>query len=155
TLVPALLGFAGPRLGRSNRFLSWRPRRRPAGTETMSVRWARRVTRRPAGVLVVGLALVGVLALPAMHLKLGPPDDGSKPKNTTERKAYDLLTQGFGPGFNGPLTVVVDAPEVDPADRAALASGVADGLEGFPGVAAVSQPLQNEAGDLTILLVTP
>ena len=45
-----------------------------------------------------------------MHMKLGLPDGGSKPTDTTERKAYDLLTEGFGPGFNGVLTVVVDAP---------------------------------------------
>ena len=57
-----------------------------------------------------------VVALPATHMKLGLPDGGSKPTDNTERKAYDLLSEGFGPGFNGVLTVVVDAPEV-PRDQ--------------------------------------
>ena len=61
-------------------------------------------------VAAVGSRLLGTIALPATHMELGLPDDGSQPADTTERQAYDLLDEGFGPGFNGPLTVVVDAP---------------------------------------------
>jgi RND superfamily putative drug exporter len=121
----------------------------------MSKRWARFVTRRPWPVLLVSLALLGAIALPALHMKLGLPDGGSKPTSTTERRAYDLLTKNFGEGFNGQLTVVVDAPGHTSAEEKKIATAVADGLEEIPGVAAVSQPLQNKTGDVTIVAVTP
>jgi putative drug exporter of the RND superfamily len=156
TLLPALLGFAGGRLGRINRVLAYRPRReRRAGRESASVRWARFVTGRPVPVLLTGLVILGVVAVPALHMKLGLPDGGSRPESTTERRSYDLLTEGFGPGFNGPLTVVVDAPELPRHLQTELATGVKKEIEGFPGVAAVAPPAQNERGDVTILSVTP
>ena len=156
TLLPALLGFAGGRLGRINRVLAYRPRgERRAGRESVSVRWARFVTGRPVPVLLTGLVILGVVAVPALHLKLGLPDGGSRPESTTERRSYDLLTEGFGPGFNGPLTVVVDAPELPVHLQEELATGVKQEVEGFPGVAAVAPPAQNERGDVTILSVTP
>jgi uncharacterized membrane protein YdfJ with MMPL/SSD domain len=155
TLLPALLGFVGGRITRMNRVLSYRVRRRAPKAENASVRWARFVTKRPLPVLVVGLALLGTLAIPATHMKLGLPDDGSRPSDSTAKQAYDLLTEGFGPGFNGPLTVVVDAPKVPADQQKQLASAVADGLEKFPNVAAVSPAIQNEKGDLTIVSVTP
>ena len=155
TLLPALLGFAGGRMTRLNRVLGYRPRRSETPRDTVSVRWARFVTGRPLPVLLVGLVLLGAIALPALHMKLGLPDGGSQPTDTTERRSHDLLTKGFGPGFNGPLTVVVDAPELPRHQQSALAGGVAEELKGYPGVAAVSEPVQNERGDVTIVSVTP
>jgi uncharacterized membrane protein YdfJ with MMPL/SSD domain len=155
TLMPAILGFAGHRVGRVNRFLAMRPRHRAEGKPTLSVRYARFVTARPLPVVLVGLALLVGMAMPAAHMKLGLPDDGSKPTSTTERRSYDLLTEGFGAGFNGPLTVVVDAPNLSSQEQKDLANKVVDGLEKFPGVAAVSPATQNEAGDLTVVKVTP
>jgi RND superfamily putative drug exporter len=155
TLLPAIFGFAGERLRRRNRALVWRPRRRAAGADTMSVRWARLVTRRPLVVATACVALLGVIAVPALHMKLGLPDGGSRPTTSTERRAYDLLTEGFGPGFNGPLTVVVDAPGLGEAEQKQIANGVVEGLEELPGVAAVAPAVQNESGDLTIATVTP
>jgi uncharacterized membrane protein YdfJ with MMPL/SSD domain len=154
TLLPALLGLFGGRLGRMNRVLAFR-RRRSETKENASVRWARFVTRRPIAVLATGLAAITVVAIPATHLKLGLPDAGSKPTDLTERRAYDLLTDGFGPGFNGPLTVVVDAPGVKKEDQKLVAQAAVKGLSGLPGVAAVAPPAQNEAGDVTIVSVTP
>ena len=155
TLLPALLGFAGGRVGRLNRVLAYRPRGRKPGRETASVRWARFVTGRPLPVLLVGLVILGAVAVPALHMKLGLPDGGSRPTSTTERRSYDLLTEGFGAGFNGPLTVVVDAPELPRHLQKELATGVKKEIEGFPGIAAVAPPAQNERGDVTILSVTP
>jgi uncharacterized membrane protein YdfJ with MMPL/SSD domain len=155
TLLPAIIGVAGHRLGRLNRVLGYGPRKRAADRPTASVRWARFITARPVPVLLVGLALLIGVAIPATHMKLGLPDDGSKSTSTTERRSYDLLTQGFGPGFNGPLTVVVDAPHLSSAEQKDLANKVVEGLEQFPGVAAVSPASQNEAGDLTVVKVTP
>jgi uncharacterized membrane protein YdfJ with MMPL/SSD domain len=155
TLLPAIMGVAGHRLGRLNRVLGYRPHKRAADKPTLSIRWARFITSRPLPVLLVGLTLLIGVAIPATHMKLGLPDDGSKSTSTTERRSYDLLTQGFGPGFNGPLTVVVDAPHLSSAEQKDLANKVVEGLEKFPGVAAVSPATQNEAGDLTVVKVTP
>jgi uncharacterized membrane protein YdfJ with MMPL/SSD domain len=155
TLLPAVMGFSGKRLGRLNRFLAKRPRRRAEDAPTLSLRYVRLITRRPLWVVLATVALLGAIAIPATHMKLGLPDDGASPTSSTERRAYDLLTEGFGPGFNGPLTAVVYAPEV-PRDRQKdLAQGVADEIKTFPGVAAVSEPAQNEAGDITVVSVTP
>jgi len=155
TLLPAVLGFAGHRIVRVNRLLGYRPRRRPADRPTLSVRWARFVTRRPVPVLLTGLAVLCAAAIPATHMKLGLPDAGSKPTDNTERRAYDLLTEGFGPGFNGTLTIAVDAPDLSASEQAQVADAVAEGLAELPGVAAVSEPVQNETGDVTVVSVTP
>jgi RND superfamily putative drug exporter len=155
TLLPSMLGFARNRVTRQNRVLAFRPRRRGPGRETASVRYARFVTRRPLAVVIACLALLLAVAVPATHMKLGLPDGGSEPTDTTERKAYDLLTEGFGPGFNGVLTVVVDAPEATKEQQKQIATEVTDALEGTPNVAAVSPPQQNEKGDVTISMVTP
>jgi uncharacterized membrane protein YdfJ with MMPL/SSD domain len=154
TLVPAILGFAGRRVARRNKVLS-----RQSGPtiedQKRAIRWARFVTSRPLPVLLVGLVVMLVAALPALDIKLGLPDAGSQPESTTERKAYDLLTEGFGEGFNATLTAVVDAPELPREDQIALAGDLGRGLENFPGVAAVSPPAQNFTHDLTIAQVIP
>ncbi len=146
TLLPALLGFAGTRAGKG---------KTPGATgDTMGRRWVRVATRRPwlsiAGVIVV----LGVIALPALHLRLRLPDAGTKPTSDTERRAYDLLTKGFGPGFNGPLTVVVDVSK-RPSARGSAETVAAKQLATFPDVAAVSTPITNRTGDVFIIRVTP
>jgi RND superfamily putative drug exporter len=153
TLLPALLGYLGPQAGRRNRALT-RTAKQPA-SEPLGARYARAVTKRPWAVLTGGLLALLVAAVPMLHMKLGLPDAGSKPTNNTERRAYDLLSEGFGPGFNGVLTVVVDAPDVPRDEQAALAKAVAAKIATFPNVVAVSPPLQNERGDVTIVNVTP
>ena len=155
TLLPAMLGFGGKRFARVNRVLSKRPRRRAEGAPTLSTRYVKLVTRRPLLVVLAGVVLLGTIALPATHMKLGLPDDGASPTSSTERRAYDLLTEGFGPGFNGPLTAVVYAPELSREQQKKLAGRVADEIKTFPGVATVSEPAQNETGDITVVSVTP
>ncbi|HWI75422.1 MAG TPA: MMPL family transporter [Baekduia sp.] len=146
TLLPALLGFAGARVGGGRH-----PKAGPSGT--LGARWARQVTRRPAIAIGAVIVVLGVIALPLIDLRLGLPDDGSKPAKSTERKAYDLLTQGFGPGFTGPLTVVGDARQVK--DPKQVATQAVKALGTFPDVAAVSQPVFNDAGNVAIVTVTP
>jgi RND superfamily putative drug exporter len=156
TLLPALFGFAGQRLGRSNRFItSRRAKRGLSASERMSTRWATFVTGRPVAVLGATLAVLSVVAVSAMHMKLGLPDGGSKPTSSTERRAYDLLTKGFGPGFNGPLLGVVDAPGLTRAQQRLLAEGLVRDVGKVKGVASVSTPVQNKRGDVTIVQVTP
>jgi RND superfamily putative drug exporter len=153
TLLPAMLGFAGRRIhGRRARD------REPDTTDTarkptMGLRWARFVTRRPVAVLVVAVLGLGVAAIPAMDLRLGLPDDGMAAPASTQRKAYDLLSSGFGAGFNGPLTIVVDASAS--TDRAAAAQRVADTIKALPDVAGVSPATFNPAGDTALLQVIP
>ncbi|MFF9057507.1 MMPL family transporter [Streptomyces sp. NPDC014882] len=108
TLLPALLGLLGPRV------LSRRQRRTLAATGPepekatgLATRWSAAVQRRPWRVAVLALAVMAVLALPVLSLRLGATDQGNDDTTTTTRQAYDLLAEGFGPGFNGPLQVVV------------------------------------------------
>jgi len=155
TLLPAMLGFGGKRFARLNRVLAKRPRRRAEGAPTLSMRYVKVITRRPLLVVLTSLVMLGTIAIPATHMKLGLPDDGASPTSSTERRAYDLLTEGFGPGFNGPLTAVVYAEDLSREQQKQLASGVAEEIKTFPGVATVSEPAQNETGDITVVSVTP
>ena len=153
TLVPAMLGFAGDRFDR------WKVpglRRRQAAlatAESAGTGWARRVTRRPAAVLVAGVVGLGVVALPALDLRLGLPTEGDLGAETTQRQAYDLLSGAFGPGFNGPLTVLVDA--TDAPDPQAAFADTAAAIGDLDGVAAVAPPQANAAGDTAIVSVVP
>ncbi|MFJ1897635.1 MMPL family transporter [Streptomyces sp. NPDC088115] len=153
TLVPALLGFAGERvLGRARK----KPARTPApavAPEAAGNRWIAFVLRRPVRVLVLAVVALGVVALPATQLKLGLPDDGSRPASSTQRKAYDILADSFGPGFNGPLTLTVD--DRDPDTARSTAAGMSKAVAGLPDVASVSPAAFNKAGDTAIITVVP
>jgi RND superfamily putative drug exporter len=152
TLLPAMLGVLGPRV------FSRRERRRIAageqpGTEPGTTahgtedkwglwrRWARAVERRPHLTSVVALLLMVILAIPTLSLRLGAADAGNDPAGTTTRKAYDLLAEGFGAGFNGPLILVAETPSS--ADKAAVGQ-LAAAVATVPGVAHVS-PVQQSA----------
>lgn len=158
TLIPALLGFAGARvLPRKARKEARKPE--SAGiTErpNMGTRWARFVLRRPVSVLLAGVVGLGVVAVPAASLELGLPDDGSQPTHTTQRKAYDLLSDGFGPGFNGPLMLVVDGRGAHAGQTTKSAAGrVAKEVGKLDDVAVVTPPTLNKAGDTAMLNVVP
>ena len=109
TLLPALLGFIGPRvMSRKQRksLAADGPRIVGAGSTTFWGRWADFMQRRPVLPTVVALLIVVGLALPFFSMRLGTSDQGNDPTSTTTRQAYDMLTAGFGPGFNGPLQLV-------------------------------------------------
>ncbi|QWB24293.1 MULTISPECIES: MMPL family transporter [Streptomyces] len=151
TLVPAFLGFwpnaVLPRKARKSGRIE-------QSTETNGgARWARFVLRRPLPVLLLGVVGLGALALPAADLQLGMPGDEAKPTSTTERRAYDALAEGFGPGFNGPLTVVVDGKGV--ADPKAAAGSIAKEIGATKGVVSVSPARFNDAGDTAVFSVVP
>ncbi|ONK14625.1 MMPL family transporter [Streptomyces sp. MP131-18] len=156
TLVPPLLGFAGRRLlPRAQRKANATDNGTGTGTgrSGLGVRWARFVLRRPAAVLLTAVAGLGIVATPALSLELSLPGDESLSTDTTQRRAYDLLSAGFGPGFNGPLTVVVDTG--DAADPQGAADLVADTVTGVDGVVSVGAPAFNEAGDTAVLTAVP
>ena len=105
TLLPAVLGFVGTTIDRLRVPFVGRagdPRR------TLSFRWSRVVQRRPWPAAIASLAVLLALAAPMLGLRLGFPDAGNGPDSLTSRRAYDLLTDGFGPGFNGHLLVTAD-----------------------------------------------
>jgi RND superfamily putative drug exporter len=152
TLTPALLGFAGPSIDR------WRIRKANTGSateaaETVSGRWAHWVTRRPGPSLLAGLAIMLLLAVPALDLRLGTLDAGTAAPSSTERRAYDLLADAFGPGFNGPLTAVVDLTGT--ADANAVLEEVTRAAASDPGVLAAQTAATNQAGDTAILTIIP
>ena len=118
-------------------------RRRPAKptNETFAYRWSRGVQRHPWAVALVSTAVLVVLALPVLGLRLGFSDQGNDPVGTTTRDAYDLLAEGFGPGFNGPLTVVAALPPSADADQLAT---ISEALSSTPGVAFASPAVLND-----------
>ncbi|MCX4726030.1 MMPL family transporter [Streptomyces sp. NBC_01020] len=152
TLIPALLGFAGKRV------VGRKARKNPPvpGAEVKAnggTRWARVVLRRPVLVLLVGVIGLGAIAIPAASLQMGLPDDGAQPTNTTQRRAYDLLSDGFGPGFNGPLTTVVDVKGV--SGGTAAVDEVHRKIAKLDGVVSVAKPFYNKAHDTATISVIP
>lgn len=149
TLVPALLGFAGMRMAKGKNFETG-PR---AAKPTLGARWVALLTRHRVPAVVLSVLALGALSIPVLDLRLGQPDDSTAAPHETNRKAYDLLVDGFGPGFNGPLMIVVDAGEGGSAKAAAGA--VASEFGQLEDVADVGTPVLNEAGDTAIVSLTP
>ncbi|MBT2452163.1 MMPL family transporter [Streptomyces sp. ISL-43] len=153
TLVPAILGFAGKKVlpagTKSKLFGKGKPVAEGAEPKANGgTRWARFILRRPVMVLLVAVVGLGAVAIPASKLEMGLPDDGSQPVSTSQRQAYDLLSEGFGPGFNGPLMVVVDGDK-------ALADQTVERIKGLEGVVAVTPPTLNKEGDAGVITVIP
>ncbi|MFJ9562344.1 MMPL family transporter [Streptomyces fuscichromogenes] len=121
--------------------------------DNLGTRWARLVLRRPVPVLLLAVLGLGALAVPMTQLQLGMPGDEAKSTSTTERRAYDDLAEGFGPGFNGPLTIVVDARGA--ADAKAAVDTVSERIAGTTGVVSVSRAHFNKAGDTAVFTATP
>ncbi|MER7765857.1 MMPL family transporter [Kitasatospora sp. NPDC096140] len=142
TLLPALMGLIGPRM---DRFCVRRPIAEAGGAEGAEGgtwhRYARRVEAHPWRFLTAGVVVLAVLSIPLFSIQLGHIDDGADSTDFTDRRAYDLMSAAFGPGSNGPLTVVVDQSAVPAEARPAVLSSVQQALTGVPG-AASSTPLQ-------------
>jgi putative drug exporter of the RND superfamily len=149
TLVPALLGFAGMRMAKGKNFETG-PR---AAKPTLGARWVALLTRHRVPAVVLSVLALGALSIPVLDMRLGQPDDSTAAPHETNRKAYDLLVDGFGPGFSGPLMIVVDAGEGGSAKVAAGA--VASEFGQLKDVADVGTPVLNEAGDTAIVSLTP
>jgi RND superfamily putative drug exporter len=153
TLLPALLSYIGPRA------LSRRERRRLAehGPEPelptgFAARWSAFVERHPKLLGALALVVITVLALPTLGLRLGTSDQGNDPQGSTTRQAYDLLAEGFGPGVNGPLTLVTEVGGAE--DRLAL-DNLDASLRTTEGVSSVTPVTYDSGGDTAYLTVVP
>lgn len=152
TLLPAVLGFAGRRL-------IPKPGSRTARRESAAVspgrsanaaeRWVRGVTRRPLLTVLGVVAILAVLAWPARGMNLALPDNGTAPSGSSQRVAYDEVTQNFGPGFNGPLLILADTSQS--TDPSSAATRVAGQLRSLPDVAAVTRPQLGAGGKAALI----
>jgi RND superfamily putative drug exporter len=148
TLLPALLGLAGHRInGR---------RRTPHRPSTGWYRWGAHVTRNATAYLVGGAVLMIALAAPVLALDLGFPDDGTKPESRTERRAYDLIADGFGPGANGPLVIAVDISQgARTSDQLSVVAPLAAAMAADPGIASVGDPTIDLTAGVATLVAQP
>ncbi|MEU6949936.1 MMPL family transporter [Streptomyces sp. NPDC046316] len=162
TLLPAFLGAAGPRLARSGRLgralrtgkldRLARRRDRVAGATAAAGwrRWIGHVSRHPVLYAIGAAGLLLTATLPVLGLRVGLPDDGSLPHSRTERRAYDLVAEGFGPGTNGPLVIAAD-PAGDPGVLDRLAATLA----ADPGIASVARTHTDLASGIATFVVFP
>jgi RND superfamily putative drug exporter len=151
TLLPAILGFAGTGIDRFR--VPFTGRASHQGTKAFWYRWSRVVQHRPWFAFLGGALVLLVITLPLFSLRFGFPDEGNNPKAETSRKAYDLLSTGFGAGFNGPLLLVADLRSV--TDRPGALARLTDAASGTEGVAFVAPAALNPAGDTAIVTVFP
>jgi putative drug exporter of the RND superfamily len=152
TLLPALLSYLGPRVDRLRIPFLGRTLKAEGDGESPAARWSHFVQRHPWTAAIAATAVLLALAAPALGMRLGFPDAGNDPPDTMTRQAYDLNTEGFGPGTNGPLVIAAELP--DPGARAEINS-LAERLRGEPGVAFVPQPQINDEGNAAIVTVIP
>jgi RND superfamily putative drug exporter len=147
-LLPAFLGLAGRRIdslhiGRKRAVVV-------ESHQTFAGRWANHVGNKPWRYAIISFVGLAALATPVLSMRTGMADDGTGAKDTTYRKAYDLLADGFGEGFNGPLTVVLDG-----AAGVAKADAVRSAIATTDGVAFVAEPVVNQSGDTAVITAIP
>jgi len=169
TLVPAFMGVAGSNV----RSLSARFRARKAGISAQEqaarsaaatqeqhehsafARWGRKVSERPWPWAVASVAVLIILAIPLFSITLGQPDNGTNPTSDSSRQAFDLISQGFGPGANGPLAVVVQLPKQSSSDNQSLLNQMTKDVAATSGVASVSPATVNQDGNTAVFSVVP
>ncbi len=150
TLLPAMLGFAGKRI---NRFKVPGLGRVPADPDrTRAARWARGVQRRPKLAAFASVALLLAMTAPLLGIRFGFPDAGNEPATATTRVAYDMVSEGFGPGANGPLVAVVDTPD---AEAQARLGTLTEQIKEVPGVKTVGEPQPSPSGTTNLVAITP
>jgi putative drug exporter of the RND superfamily len=152
TLLPALLSYLGPKVDRLRIPFLGRRLEKEGTSDSPAARWSHAVQRRPWTAAIVATAILLALAAPALGMRLGFPDAGNDKPGTMTRQAYDLISEGFGPGANGPLVIAAQLP--DQEARSAV-NGLTTQLRADPGVAYVAAPRFNSSGTAAILTVIP
>ena len=149
-VLPAILRLVGRHINRLS--ISFIAGSRTSADAGAGARWSRMLRRSPLLFLILSLALLLTLASPILSMRLGSADAGSNPESSTTRRAYDLLSQGFGPGFNGPILVAL---EIDDPNAKSLVETLPGQIDQIEGVAFSSPPLLNEAEDAAIISIIP
>ncbi|MGH3165266.1 MAG: MMPL family transporter, partial [Trebonia sp.] len=169
TLVPGLLGLVGEGVrALRSRFQAHKQgvsaRQQAARTATTTheqhersafARWGRMVSNNPWPWGIASVMVLLVLAIPLLSITLGQPDNGTNPTSDSSRRAYDLITDGFGVGVNGPLTVVVKLPNQSSSANSSLLSTMQSDIKKTSGVASVSPAAVNSAGTTAVFNVIP
>jgi putative drug exporter of the RND superfamily len=152
TLLPALLAYLGPRVNKLRIPFLGRTLKAEGDSHSPAARWSHAVQRRPWLAAIIAAAILLALAAPGLGMRLGFPDAGNDPPDTMTRQAYDLNTEGFGPGTNGPLVIALELP--DQAAESEVDAFVTR-LNGEEGVEFVADPVINQDGTAAIVNVIP
>jgi RND superfamily putative drug exporter len=150
TLLPALIGFVGRNIDRWR--LPWFHQDESKFEHGPAYRWSRVIQRRPWPAAIAGLAVLIIMAVPLFSIRLGFADASSASTERSSRRAYDLIKEGFGPGFNGPLLL---AMEVDSPEDLQSMESVGQALSETEGIAAVTPPQPNEEGNAAVMTAFP
>lgn len=152
-VLPAILGIIGHKMTplNNNRFLEKLTR---VKQKQGSNKWGEFVTKRPIPVAIFGIGLLAIISIPFFHMELGLPDDGQKNEESTERRAYDLLSEAYGPGYHASL--IVAAKKEDPSvDLQSVLDDTVKSIGDLSNVKSVSPPIPNQDEELFIISVTP
>jgi RND superfamily putative drug exporter len=152
TLLPALLSYLGPKVNRLHIPLFGRSLRAEGGPNSPAARWSHAVQRQPWLFAIGATALLLAIAAPALGMRLGFPDAGNDPADSMTRQNYDLQTEGFGAGSNGPIVIAAELPD---AGAATEIDGLADRLGSEEGIDFVGDPVVNDEGTAAILTAIP
>jgi RND superfamily putative drug exporter len=152
TLLPALLAYLGPRVNKLQIPFLGRTLKTEGDTNSPAARWSHAVQRRPWIAAILAAAVLLALAAPALGMRLGFPDAGNDPPDTMTRQAYDLNTEGFGPGSNGPLVIAAELPA---GSSESDLNGLVSDLNATKGVQFVNKPVINEEGNAALITVIP
>ena len=149
-ILPAILRLLGRHIDKfSVYFIAGRHTSDERGIGT---RWSRTIERRPVLFLVLSLAVLLTAASPILGMRLGSADAGSNPESSTLRRAYDLVAEGFGPGFNGPILIAL---ELNGADSVAVANRLPDQIQQIEGIESSSPPFYNDDRSAAIITAIP
>lgn len=147
--VPAILGILGERVTATN------PRQKTKKPTARSNRWGQLVTKRPWTMVLIGTILLTAIAIPFSRLELGSSDDARKSTEKTERRAYDLITKGFGAGFHSPLIVLAEADGQGEGDFLTSVNEAVEEIRTIPNIGTVSPAIPGPSGKLALINIIP
>lgn len=152
--VPAILAVFGHKIGpsRKNKLLEKLTSKK---NKEQSNKWGHFVTKRPWTVTFLGILLLIVVSIPFFHMQLGLPDNGTKSAETTERRAYDLLSEAYGHGYHSSLVVLAEIDKSSEEDIQTKINKVIEELGDLANVDSVSPPIPNESGNIFMISITP
>jgi RND superfamily putative drug exporter len=153
TLLPAVLSLCGERLRPKPASRVVRISHRAAEGRTLGARWVGIATKVPVATVLVVLAAIGIMAIPAKDLALALPDNGSSVEGSPQRVTYDLVSTEFGPGYNSPLLVTANI--ITSTDPKGTVSSLANDIAAIPGVLAVTKQTPNQTADLGLVRIVP